>query len=183
MFINRFKLNSILKYLYLKYHYILFSLFYPKKMELYPLGISNIFIFIIFQKILNINQCRHIPWPVHFTSHVSGNIKVGNLTIPGFSAHCYIQGANKIIFGDDVLIGPGVKIISANHDFNNFSLHKPGKSIVIGNHVWIGANAIILPEVKIGNNSIIGAGSVVTHDVDDNCIVAGNPAKFIRKIE
>jgi acetyltransferase-like isoleucine patch superfamily enzyme len=139
--------------------------------------------YVIHQKILNINRCRHIPWPVHFTSEVSGNIKAGKMTAPGGSSGCYIQGVNGISFGDNTWIGPGVKIISANHDFKNKKILTKGKPIIIGNNVWIGANAVILPEVTIGDNAIIGAGSIVTHDVEKNCIVAGNPAKLIRKID
>ncbi len=52
--------------------------------------------------------------------------------------------------------------------------------MIIGNHVWIGENALILKGVKIGDNSIVGAGSVVTKDVPNNSIVAGNPARIIK---
>ena len=177
------KIKNILKSLHKKYYKILLFLFYPEKkelVELYPFLIKG---YIIPQKILNLNKCRNVQWPVHFTSLVTGNIKTGKYTAPGISPCCYIQGGNGIEFGDNIWIAAGVKIVSSNHDETNYRLHTSGKSIKIGNNVWIGANAIILPEVVIGDNVIIGAGSVVTHDIESNCIVTGNPARFLRKKE
>ncbi len=57
-----------------------------------------------------------------------------------------------------------------------------GKPIKIGNDVWIGGGSIILPGVTIGNNVVIGAGSVVTKNIEDNVVIAGNPARVIRKL-
>ncbi len=135
------------------------------------------------QKILNLNGCRSIPWPVHYTSKVFGDITTGRITTPGMSPGIYINGINGITFGENIYIGPGVKIISANHSESNYQVHVPGQPIRVGDNVWIGANAVILPEVNIGNNVIIGAGSVVTKNVPDDCIVGGNPAKEIRRKE
>jgi len=136
----------------------------------------------IFQKILGINS--EAPWPVHFTSRVGPieKIKVGKNTSPGFQPCQYIQAMNGIIFGDNVHIGPGVGIISANHDPKNLDRHLKAPPIKIGNNVWIGMNSVILPGVKIGDNVIIGAGSVVTKDLPNNCVAAGNPAKVIKKL-
>lgn len=74
-----------------------------------------------------------------------------------------------------------VKFISNNHDLEqrNVITCKP---VHICRQVWIGAGATILPGVTIGENAVVGAGSVVTHDVESNTIVAGNPARFIRRI-
>ncbi len=74
-----------------------------------------------------------------------------------------------------------VQLISNNHDLEqrNVITCKP---VHICRQVWIGAGATILPGVTIGENAVVGAGSVVTHDVESNTIVAGNPARFIRKI-
>jgi acetyltransferase-like isoleucine patch superfamily enzyme len=139
--------------------------------------------FFLWQKILRINS--KVPWPVHLTSYVTGvkNITIGENTSPGSNLGQYIQGVNGIVLGDDVLMGPGSKIISANHDSQNFQKHIKSKPVKIGSHVWIGANAIILPEVVIGNNVVIGAGSIVTKDVPSNSIVAGNPCRVIKKME
>jgi galactoside O-acetyltransferase len=92
----------------------------------------------------------------------------------------------KIIIGDNSLIGPGVIIRASNHNTEllnspiNSQGHIPGR-IEIGENVWLGANVIILPNVRIGNNSIIGAGSVVTKNVPENVVAVGVPAKVIKK--
>ncbi len=137
--------------------------------------------FFIYQKLLRINS--RVPWPVHFTSYVTGheNISFGSKCSPGSSLHQYIQGINGIKMGNNVLMAPGVTIISANHDMTEFDKHVKAEPITIGDNVWIGANAIILPGVKIGSNTVIGAGSVVTKDIPNNSIAAGVPCKVIRK--
>jgi maltose O-acetyltransferase len=90
-----------------------------------------------------------------------------------------------VSIGSDVMVASGTRIITSTHDYNNNPMwkHRIDKPISIGNHVWIGANVIILPGIKIGNYVVIGAGSVVTKHIPDNYIVAGNPAKFIKKLE
>lgn len=85
----------------------------------------------------------------------------------------------RIEIGDDVAIGPGVVIRDGDAHTINGQINK--KNIVIGNHVWIGTNAQILKGVHIGDNSIIAAGSIVTKDVEANTLVAGVPAKVIKK--
>lgn len=137
--------------------------------------------FFIWQRILLIN--RKVPWPVHFTSYVTGvnNITIGNKCSPGSNHGQYIQAVNPIIMGDNVLMGPGLKIISANHDPCDFTKHIKTKPIKIGSNVWIGANVIILPEATIGNNVIIGAGSIVTKSIPSNSIAVGNPCRVITK--
>lgn len=84
------------------------------------------------------------------------------------------------------MLGPGVHIYTPCHPLQK-ELRAAGreyaKPVTIGNDVWIGGRAIICPGVTIGNGVVIGAGSVVTRDVPDNCVVAGNPARIIRTIE
>ena len=167
---------------YTIYCRLLVYLFYPQKKELADWNACATKKYILFQKILNVNGMRKIPWPVHFTSIVGGDIKLGYLTTPGMMPGIYINGMNGIEFGDNVYIAPGVKIISANHDFKDYTKHIEAKPIIIGNDVWIGANAIILPEVNISDGCIIGAGSVVTKSFNQkNCVIAGNPARVMKE--
>lgn len=163
------------------FYTLLAHIFYPQKTELLQLSPTFARGYILAQKVLNLNGCRRIPWPVHLTSKVYGNITVGKITTPGMSPNIYVNGLNGVVFGDNVYIGPGAKIISANHDERDYRRHIPGKPVRIGNNVWIGANAVILPEVTIGDNVIVGAGAVVTADVPPDVIVAGNPARVIRE--
>jgi len=96
---------------------------------------------------------------------------------------CHFQDQGGIYIGDNTFIGHNVILATLNHDLNPESrADMIPKSIHIGKKVWIGSGAIILPGVTIGDNSIIGAGSVVTKSVPENSVYAGNPAKFIRNI-
>ena len=84
-----------------------------------------------------------------------------------------------IIIGDDVSIGPDASILTLGHDPQSKDFTDHGGDVTIGNKVWIGYRAIILPGIKIGEGAVIGAGAVVTRDVPPFTIVAGNPAKPI----
>ena len=141
------------------------------------------FHYLIPQKLFRLNP--KVKWPVHYTSKVvaPNKIQKGILCDPGDNINNYIQANNGIIFGSNVEIAPGVSIVSSNHKSNNLREHVAGKPIVIGNNVWIGSNATILPEVTIGNNVIIGANSVVTKDIPDNSVAVGNPCKVIKEKE
>jgi acetyltransferase-like isoleucine patch superfamily enzyme len=88
-----------------------------------------------------------------------------------------------ITIGDNVLIGPKVNLVSENHPIDPTQRKSLiGKPIVIKDNAWIGASATILPGITVGENSIVAAGSIVTKDVPDNTIVAGNPAKQIKTL-
>lgn len=141
------------------------------------------FHYLIPQKLFRLNP--KVKWPVHFTSRVLApeNIKKGIICDPGDSINTYIQANNGIIFGNNIELGPGVAIISSNHDIKNFKKHIKGQPINIGNNVWIGANTTILPEVNIGNNVIIGANSLVNKNIPDNSIAVGNPCIVIKEKE
>lgn len=103
---------------------------------------------------------------------------------------CFIQqcctffGRGGITIGDGVFIGPKCNLITINHDPNPDNRSATyGRPIVIEDKVWIGINSTILPGVRIGYGSIVGAQSVVTKDVPPMTVVAGNPARIIKKIE
>lgn len=114
-------------------------------------------------------------------------IKIGNNVWIG--EDCHITSMNKIEIGNYVLIGKKVTITDNSHgktDIESMLLVPKERSlfskgpVVIEDNVWIGDKATILPGVRIGKNSIIGANSVVTKGVDENCVVAGNPAIVIK---
>lgn len=97
---------------------------------------------------------------------------------------CELNGRGNLHIGNDVWIGMNTTIITSNHIFKDGTkkIYQQGMSnynTKIGNDVWIGTNVTILPNVTIGNGAVIGAGSVVTRNVYDYEIVAGNPAKII----
>ena len=91
----------------------------------------------------------------------------------------------EIKIGDNVFIGPNVNIYAATHPIDkerrNQNLEK-GIPVTIGNSVWIGGNVTILPGVTIGDNTVVGAGSVVTKPLPANVVAAGNPCKVIKTI-
>lgn len=97
---------------------------------------------------------------------------------------CYFQNNEATItIGKDVHIAANVGLITQNHDPANPDNHLPGKPITIGDHCWIGMNAVVLPGVELGAYTTVGAGAVVTHSFPGNCVIAGNPAKVIRTFE
>lgn len=88
-----------------------------------------------------------------------------------------------ITLEEGVFIGPNVNLITENHAEEPELRHNVyGRPILIRRNAWIGACSVVLPGVTIGENAIVGAGSVVTHDVPADTIVAGNPARVIRPI-
>lgn len=158
---------------------ILIYPFYRKSSGINPYDI--LFNYFIPQKIFLINGS--VPWPVHHSSLVydQHKIKIGKGVAPGSMPGNYIQGKNGIIFGNNVWIAPGVGIISANHDIDNYHKWKVSPPIEIGNNVWIGMNAVILPGIKIGDNVVIGANSLVNRDIPANTVAAGNPCRVIKE--
>ena len=95
-----------------------------------------------------------------------------------------LDGA-PVSFGDNVFLAPGVLISTATHPIDpveRASGIESALSITVGNDVWIGMGAKILPGVTIGNNVVVAAGAVVNKDVADNCVVAGVPAKVVKTI-
>ncbi len=99
---------------------------------------------------------------------------------------CTILDCNEVHIGHHVMIGPGVQIYTAAHHLQaetRIQGWEVAKPIVIEDNVWLGGSAILLPGVTIGRNAVVGAGAVVTRSVPANTVVAGNPARVIRKIE
>lgn len=102
------------------------------------------------------------------------------------NVNCTLLDGGKISIGDDCLIGPNVQILTINHAMSpteRLNKNNYANDVIIGSNVWLGAGVIILPGVSIGKNAVIGAGSVVSRDVDENHLYLGNPARKIRFLE
>ena len=118
----------------------------------------------------------HANWAgahVHFGDNVYANF---NLTL---------VDDTDIYVGDKVMFGPNVTVATAGHPIDpelRYQAMQYNIPVHIGNNVWIGANAVVLPGVTIGDNSVIGAGSVVTKDIPPNVVAVGNPCRVLREI-
>lgn len=111
------------------------------------------------------------------------NIRLGSKVF--FNFNCVVLDVMPITIGSNVLFGPSVQIYTATHPIDAetrrkwLEFAKPAK---IGSDVWIGGGAIVCPGVSIGDRTVIGAGSVVTRDVPEGVLAAGNPCKVIRSL-
>lgn len=119
-----------------------------------------------------------------YISATEGIINIGDYVLIAHNA--WIAGRGKIDIKNNTLIGPNVVVVSSNHDLSSDSyplMHAPEIPgiIEIGENCWIGANSTIVPDVRIGDGSIIAAGSVVTSNIPSNSVAAGNPARVIKE--
>ncbi|MDI1259386.1 acyltransferase [Aquabacterium sp.] len=144
---------------------------------------------LIFQRFFRINaQCAY---NIHYTSRVSFPERIRLTGTPGCmeaeicfasSIGCYIQARNGVIMDNSVRFAAGVRLISANHDEVDRAVFSSEPPITLHRNVWLGANVVVLPGVEIGENTIIGAGSIVTHDIPANMLAAGVPCKVMRSL-
>lgn len=117
-----------------------------------------------------------------FTTDCGKNIRLGERVF--LNSGCRFQDQGGITIGDDALIGHNAVIATLNHDLDPaMRATTVPKPVVIGDSVWIGANATVLPGVTIGDGAVVAAGAVVTQDVPPRTIVGGVPAKRLRDIE
>ena len=96
-----------------------------------------------------------------------------------------ILDANKVEFGNNVFIGPNCGFYTSGHPLDYKTRNKGleyAKPIKVGNNVWFGGNVCVLPGVTIGDNVVIGAGSVVNKDIPSNVVAVGNPCKVVKEI-
>lgn len=111
------------------------------------------------------------------------NIEIGENFYANMN--CIVLDEAKVKFGDNVFVAPGCGFYTAGHPFDVEQRNRGleyAKPIIIGNNVWIGAQVCVLPGVTIGDNCVIGAGSVVNKDIPAGSLAAGNPCRVIRKL-
>jgi acetyltransferase-like isoleucine patch superfamily enzyme len=139
---------------------------------------------------------EHVLWRkrIHIKGHAriharasirnAHNVYLGNNVRITMDCCVWAGEEAKITIGDNVLIGPGTKLMATNHGTARGTpmvfQARSGADITIGDDVWIGSNAVILSGVSIGSGAIVGAGAVVTKDVPEFALVAGVPAKLVK---
>lgn len=119
---------------------------------------------------------------LRFTCDYGAHITIGAKTFINYDA--IMLDCAPIRIGDHVSIGPGVQLLTATHPVDDFRARRDGwesaAPVDIGDNVWLGGAVVVCPGVGIGENSVIGAGSVVTSDVPASVLAAGNPCRIIR---
>jgi acetyltransferase-like isoleucine patch superfamily enzyme len=119
--------------------------------------------------------------PIEFLCHAGGRIEVGDHTY--FNYGTSITAYERVSIGRHCHFGHYVLILdNSEHTPRNHAAMPPSKPVVIEDHVWIGSRAIILPGVHIGQNTTVGAGSVVTKSIPPGSVAVGNPARVVRRL-
>lgn len=184
-------LKMLIKKIVVEILRLFFSIFYHKKylsgrfFENTMGGWVWAFRSLFTQKLFGYN--RHIPFPVSPFISISNpnNIEFHPDDINNFQSFgIYFQNLDaKIRIGRHTYIAPNVGIITTNHDSSDPTKHLPGKDVAIGQNCWIGMNSVLLPGTQLGNNVIVGAGSIVTKSfLEKGSVIAGNPARIIKKV-
>lgn len=118
-----------------------------------------------------------------FRCDYGSNIEIGDDFYANYN--CIVLDVAKVTIGNNVMLAPNVAIYTAGHPIHPESRksgYEYGIPITIGDNVWIGGNVVVNPGVNIGDNAVIGAGSIVTRDIPDNAIAVGNPCRVVRYI-
>lgn len=122
---------------------------------------------------------------VPFKCDYGFNISLGKNFFANYN--CIFLDSAPITIGDNVMMGPHVSLFTPGHPIDEVVRHEDllefAKPITIGNNCWFGGNVTVLPGISIGNNVVVAAGTIVTKDIPDDVIVAGNPSKILRKID
>lgn len=135
----------------------------------------------LLDKLLDTKGDAHVESPFHcdygYNIHVGKNFYANH--------NCIILDGAPVMIGDNVLFAPNVAVYTAGHPLHH-ELRNEGieyaRTVTISDNVWVGGNVVINPGVTIGKNVVIASGSIVTKDVPDNVLIAGNPARVIREI-
>lgn len=139
--------------------------------------------FALIIKAMGIKHTGKIYMEPPFRCEYGKHIQVGD----NFYANsgCVMLDVGKITIGNNVMFGPEVYLFTAGHPIHpesRNSSYEYGMPITIGDNVWIGGNTVLCPGVTVGSGTVIGAGSVVTKNIPDGVIAAGNPCRVIREI-
>ena len=122
---------------------------------------------------------------VHFDARIGQNCRILPNVVIGSKSASGIPDAEPPVIGDNVFIGPNCGFYTSGHPID-FETRNKGleyaKPIKVGDNVWIGGNVCVMPGVTIGSNVVIGAGSIVTKDIPDNCVAYGNPCKVAKSL-
>jgi maltose O-acetyltransferase len=119
-----------------------------------------------------------------FRCDFGSNVRVGDDVFLNYD--CVFLDVCRVILGDDCLFGPGVNVYTATHPLDpaeRASGLEYGDPVAFGDDVWVGGRAVVTPGVTVGDNAVVGAGAVVTDDVPSDVVVAGNPARVVRKLD
>lgn len=117
---------------------------------------------------------------IYIRAGTQGHVTIGDEA--ALNSFCRLFGHGGIEIGTATQLGPGTLVTTTGHDYAK-GLEAHFSKVVIGNRVWIGANATILPGVTIGDNAVIGAGSLVNRDIPANVVAVGVPARVIRHLD
>jgi maltose O-acetyltransferase len=99
---------------------------------------------------------------------------------------CVVLDVCRVAFGDDCLLGPGVHVYTATHPLDAESRRSGleyGKPVTVGDEVWVGGRAVLNPGVTVGDRAMVASGAVVTEDVPSDCVVQGNPAEVVKRLD
>ena len=173
-------MRTLVKYLFYKFIHLFYKGLRYK--DLLNSSLRSVLKLFLIQKICRINS--NVNWQVHPTSTILSPEKINRgKNFRCTSKYCHLDGRNGIVFGENVWIGPSVKIISQNHNPSNYSEYLLSDQVIIGDNCWIGSGAIILPGVHLGSHTIVAAGSVVTKSfLSQDQLVAGNPAVIKKQL-
>ncbi len=130
-----------------------------------------------------IPDSREIGVILPFYCEYGTHIRTGRNFFANYN--CVMIDVARIEIGDNCMLGPNVSIYTAGHPIHpetRNSGFEYGRAVTVGDNVWIGGSTTILPGVHIGNNVVIGAGSVVTRDIPDMVVAAGNPCRVLRAV-
>ena len=136
---------------------------------------------LLYKAVPNAGENFYAQSPFHCDYGI--NIYTGKDVYINFN--CVILDVGRVTIGDKVMIGPNVAIYAVSHPIHpepRAASLDYGHDVFVGNNVWVGGNCVLNPGIRIGDNSVIGSGSVITKDVPENVVAAGNPCRVLRAI-